>query len=332
MVTALTLLANILVILLGCKLFSNGVEWFGRKLNLGDGSVGSILAAVGTALPEAVVPIIAIVFGATQDMEDIGIGAIVGSSFMLATLALFVTGVAVAVFSASGRRTVHVKADPTVLTRDLRFFFITYATTIGAAMLDWRGLQLVLAFGLVMAYAVYVYRTITGDSASDYELEPLYFQRKASPPSFMAVAAQMAFAVVVIIVGAKFFVAGIEQASAALAIPTLVFSLLVTPFATELPEKFNSIMWVREGKDTLALGNITGAMVFQSCILPAIGIMLTPWELTTPSLVAAGLGLVSVGAAYVQLRVRGNLHYRHLIGMGLLYLGFAAYAIMLATK
>jgi cation:H+ antiporter len=332
MTTALTLLVNILVILFGCKLFSNGVEWFGRKLKLGDGSVGSILAAVGTALPEAVVPIIAIVFGTSKEVEDIGIGAIVGSSFMLATLALFVTGVAVAIFSIGGRRSVHVKADPTVLARDLRFFFVTYAATIGAAMLEWRELQLALAFGLVVAYGVYVYRTITGDSASDYKLEPLYFQRRAAEPPFMAVIAQMALAVMVIIVGAKFFVTGIEQASAALAIPTLIFSLLVTPFATELPEKFNSVMWIREGKDTLALGNITGAMVFQSCILPAIGIMLTPWELTTPSLIAAGLGLTSVGAAYVQIQVRGNLHYRHLIGMGLLYLGFAAYAIMLATK
>ena len=332
MTTALTLLVNILVILLGCKLFSNGVEWFGRRLKLGDASVGSILAAVGTALPEAVVPIIAIVFGTSKEVEDIGIGAIVGSSFMLATLALSVTGVAVAVFSMGGRRSVYVKADPVILARDLRFFFVTYSCTIGAALLHWRELQLALAFGLVLAYGVYVYKTITGDSASDYDLEPLYFHRGAVTPSFLSVTGQMLVALVVIVVGAKFFVSGIEQASMALAIPTLVFSLLVTPFATELPEKFNSIMWIRQGKDTLALGNITGAMVFQACILPAIGILLTPWELTPPSLIAAGLGLTSTGAAYVQLKVRGNLHYRHLIGMGMLYLGFAVYAIMLATK
>lgn len=330
-VTALTLLVNMVVILFGVKLFSNGVEWLGRRLNLGDGSVGSILAAVGTALPEAVVPIIAIAFGASQATEDIGIGAIIGSSFMLATLALFVTGIAVAVFSLGGRRTVHVKADKAVLARDLRFFFVTYAATVGAALIDWRQLQVGLAIALVLAYAIYVYKTITGDTASDYQLSPLYFQKRAETPSWAAISAQLLVAMVVIIVGARFFVTGIEHASVALAIPTLIFSLLVTPFATELPEKFNSIMWIREGKDTLALGNITGAMVFQSCILPAIGILLTPWELTTPSLIAAAIGLVSTGAAYVQLQVRGNLHYRHLIGMGVLYMAFAAYAMTISV-
>ncbi len=42
--------------------------------------------------------------------------------------------------------------------------------------------------------------------------------------------------------------------------------LLVAPIATELPEKFNAVIWIRQGKDTLAMGNITGAMVFQASI------------------------------------------------------------------
>ncbi len=50
------------IILLSAELFTNGVEWFGRRYELGEGAVGSVLAAVGTALPETLVPIIAIVF------------------------------------------------------------------------------------------------------------------------------------------------------------------------------------------------------------------------------------------------------------------------------
>ena len=53
-----------------------------------------------------------------------------------------------------------------------------------------------------------------------------------------------------------------------------VLALVLAPLATELPEKFNSLIWVRQNKDTLAMGNITGAMVFQSCIPTAIGIIL----------------------------------------------------------
>jgi len=325
------LLAAIAVILVGCELFTNGIEWFGRHLKLGDGSVGSILAAVGTALPETIVPVIAIVLGTGQDAQSIGIGAIVGSSFMLATLALFVTGLSVAVFSLLGHRSRRVKADPVVLARDLRFFVVAYGATIAAALLDRRDVKVALALALVAAYVVYVYRTVAGDEESSHELRRLYFHPRSDVPHVVAVAAQMLAALVIIIVGARFFVEGVEGAAHALAVPALVFSLLVTPFATELPEKLNSVLWVRQGKDTLALGNITGAMVFQACVLPAIGILLTPWELTTPALVAATLGLASAGAAYAQVKIRGSLSYRHLIAMGLLYVGFAGYAIRLAA-
>ena len=41
----------LLVTLAGCELFTNAIEWFGAKLNLSTGAVGSVLAAVGTALP-----------------------------------------------------------------------------------------------------------------------------------------------------------------------------------------------------------------------------------------------------------------------------------------
>src|SRR4029077_16670735 len=83
------------VILIGAELFTNGIEWFGRKLNLAEGAVGSVLAAVGTALPEAMIPIIAILFSGSASANEVGIGAILGAPFMLSTLAMFVTGVAV---------------------------------------------------------------------------------------------------------------------------------------------------------------------------------------------------------------------------------------------
>src|SRR3954447_25008718 len=92
---------GLVVILAGSELFTNGIEWFGHKLNLAEGAIGSVLAAVGTALPETMIPVVAIVLagtggGAESDASHgVGVGAILGAPFMLATLAMFVTGVAV---------------------------------------------------------------------------------------------------------------------------------------------------------------------------------------------------------------------------------------------
>ncbi len=44
-------------------------------------------------------------------------------------------------------------------------------------------------------------------------------------------------------------------------VPAALIALLLAPLATELPEKFNSVIWVSEEKDTLAIGTHTGPVV-----------------------------------------------------------------------
>jgi cation:H+ antiporter len=90
----LVLVVSLVIILVGAELFTNGIEWLGKHFDLAEGAVGSVLAAVGTALPETMIPLVAIVFAGGTAGAEIGIGAILGAPFMLATLAMFVTGVA----------------------------------------------------------------------------------------------------------------------------------------------------------------------------------------------------------------------------------------------
>jgi cation:H+ antiporter len=72
------LFVALVTILVGAELFTNGIEWFGHHLDLAEGAVGSVLAAVGTALPETMIPIIAILFAAGDAGEAIGVGAVLG--------------------------------------------------------------------------------------------------------------------------------------------------------------------------------------------------------------------------------------------------------------
>jgi len=315
-----TLLIGLGIILVSAELFTNGIEWMGRRMKLSDGAVGSILAAVGTALPETLVPIIAIGFGASQAATDIGVGAILGAPFMLGTLALFVTGAAALFLALLGKRRATMMIDECVMKRDLRFFLVIYSLAIMAAFMHIREIKLVLAAGLVGAYIFYAYRTITGGECNAGEdLNPLLLTRAARIPRLRFIFLQVLCAVAGIVGGAELFVHSMEKIAQAMNISPFILSVIITPVATELPEKFNSVIWISRGKDTLALGNITGAMVFQSSIIPAIGIAMTPWVLNPAAFACALVALSSAGFIYLLLTVRGYLRAYNLLSGGLFY-------------
>ena len=137
----------------------------------------------------------------------------------------------------------------------------------------------------------------------------------------------MAIALGLIIGGAELFIHAVDHVADLFDISPLAFSLLVAPIATELPEKFNSVIWVRRRKDTLALGNMTGAMVFQSSFPVTIGLLLTPWKLEGPALVAAVIALLAGGVLWLQVRFRGRLTGRLLLLQGIFYVGYVAYVV-----
>jgi cation:H+ antiporter len=335
-----------LVILAGAELFTNGIEWFGRKLELAQGAVGSVLAAVGTALPETMIPVIAILFGGKGAATDeIGIGAILGAPFMLATLAMFVTGVGVLAFRRRRPSGTHMVVDTTVLVHDIRYFVVAYAIAIGAAFLppelDWA--RIIIAVVLIAIYARYVKQHLDAEAEeAQGELAPLRFRpldpghrTQDTAPRLRIVNLQVLVALGFIVGGAYVFVGAVSRLSETIGMSELLLALVVAPIATELPEKFNSLIWVRQGKDTLAMGNITGAMVFQSAIPTVVALVLAgeSWHIDGDSMLAfasAGIAFLSVAAVFIPAWRRAALDGRSLLVGGVLYLGYLALVLGVA--
>jgi Ca2+/Na+ antiporter len=339
----LTLALAFVVILVGAELFTNGIEWFGHKLGFAEGAVGSVLAAVGTALPETMIPIIAILVSTGESSSKVGVGAILGAPFMLATLAMFVTGVAVLVVGRRRTTGDAMRVDTQVLAHDMRFFAVAYAIAIGAAFLpvDPVWLKWIVAVVLIGIYAWYVKGHFEADPDTDAEdLVPLRLHRLdrdarlANPavPRLRVVNLQVLVALGLIVAGAAFFVDSVEQIAAELHVDGALLALVIAPIATELPEKFNSVIWVRAGKDTLAMGNITGAMVFQSTIPTFVALVFAPhaWVAAPGSYVAfasAGIAFLSAGFVFIPMARRGVLRGRGLLVGGLFYLAYVALVI-----
>ncbi len=323
------LVLSLAVILSSCEVFTNGIEWAGKKLKLGEAVVGSLLAAVGTAMPETMIPIIAILFTGGQAASAIGIGAILGAPFMLSTLAFLVTGTSVLAFAKVREKKRAMALDTTNMTVDMTYFLIVYPIAILAAFINNPYAKWAIAIFLVILYGLYVRKTLENTTESEGEPVPLYMTQFLKLPTELPfILTQVVLALAGIVIGAHFFVTNIEHLADALHVSPLLLSIIITPIATELPEKFNSIIWISRGKDTLAVGNITGAMVFQSSIPVAIGVAFTPWKLSGITLVSAIIALASILIQFTYLKRKNTLSPYMLLGIGgVLYVAFLTYAL-----
>lgn len=322
------LLISLIVILVGAETFTNALEHLGERLNISEGVTGSVFAAVGTALPETMVPVVA-VLAASGDLSvrhDVGVGAILGAPLMLSTIAFFLMGT----FAAQRRGWAQAfHPESTGVHRDLDWFLFAFALATLAIFVpsEWQWARVSLALILILSYFIYLLLTIRASQglvAQGHGTEadhPLFLSRLRIPENLVTILLQLIIGFALIVGGAKGFVYGVEHLAAWLGLSTLALSLLIVPVATELPEKVNSIIWIRRGRDTLAFGNVTGAMVFQGSLLPALGIALTPWVPRKEAL--WGIGLTLLATVYLKLRLRSRaLRPYHLIFNGLCYLAF----------
>ncbi len=328
MINWILLLIALGIILLGATVFTNGLEWFGKKMNLSDGAVGSIFAAVGTALPETLVPIVAIMFGSTEAGHKIGVGAIIGAPFMLGTLALFISGMAVMLNRAKRDDYPVMRVDTVVMRRDMEYFLILYSLAIIASFLATHPvIKIFIALVLLFAYGGYVLNTLRCENNSchvveEADIEPCYFAPRSHNPRMTIIALQVLSSLFLIVWGSYIFVEKVQIISMQMGVSPFILAMIIAPIATELPEKFNSVIWINKGKDTLAIGNITGAMVFQGTVITAIGIMMTDWRLNAAALLTVALTFASVGLAYVQIRWKRHLTPGTLLAGGVFYFLF----------
>jgi cation:H+ antiporter len=325
-VNVLLLFVSFAVILAGALLFTNAVEWLGHRLEVGEGAVGSVLAAVGTAMPETLIAIVALI-GAKEGADEVAIGAIVGAPFLLGTLAMGLVGLFAYLYRERRGTGLRLDAHGPTLERDLLFFLIFFALSLALAWGAPPALRYPLGVLVILAYPIYIHRTLSGggDVQDHATLNPLIFERRdeyRTNPALVFCVIQLLVGLGAMVGGAHLFVEELLHIAESLGVEPVVLALILAPLATELPEKVNSFFWVRENKDSLALGNITGAMVFQSTIPFGIGLIFTDWALSGNATLSIVLGLAGGFLAYEMLHRRDRFQLGAVIAWFALYVAY----------
>lgn len=335
---------SLVLLVVGGELFTTGVEWVGNRAGIDESATGSVLAALATTLPEALIPVVAILAGSGA---TVGIGSIVGGPLMLTTVAPFVVGAAALGYAKRGHRPPVVTIQTRGAVRDLRVFLLGFGVVLVTVFASGRLVRLAAAGVVVAVYGWYLYRTMASGlaGAGGTEVEPLELgklldragvgranRNHAAEPGVGPIAVQTLLSVGMILVGSDAFVAEIEWFSThVLATPTLVTALLAAPLASNVPEGVDGLIWIARGRDTLAVDQITGSVAFQGTVLAALGMLFTPWSieprwgtvgfLTTAAIVGA---LAAGGVLYYLVRWSegDDIESRGLVALGVVYVAF----------
>jgi cation:H+ antiporter len=340
----LVLILGLIVILISCEIFTNGIEWLGVRLGLAETATGSVLAAVGTAMPETIVPIIAIFLGGKVQGEEVGVGAILGAPFMLGTLAMFIGGITLYYRHKRRNREPHLVVRRDHAERDMKHFMAMYTLALIAGligmqkMFDHVPVNYFIAIILLLTYGFYLRRTLSDErTEKENTCPPLYLDRvfgfdvEKGRLGFFMIILQVLGALIGIIIGARIFVSEVETVATQVGIPAMILAFLIAPIATELPEKFNSVLWYLRGKDTLGFGNITGAMVFQSSIPVSIGLLFTEWNIEPINIASIVIALAASAWMFYSIRRKGGITYKVMLASGSLYVLYIVLLLVFGT-
>jgi cation:H+ antiporter len=323
MLTVVLFVGSAAAIYFACEFFVNGVEWLGRKLGVGETATGTILAAFGTALPESAVTFVAVVFGRDTAQRDIGVGAALGGPMVLSTISYAVVGFAMLWnHRRLGRATHVIECDSKRLRTDQAWFFSIFIVKVALGLFvfahkPWLGLL------FLIAYVVYLLRELRGAQVMGEEvLEPLKLHPKGDPGLAWPLL-QTSLALIAIAVASKVFVGQLESIGIWAGLSPQLVALLLSPVATELPETMNALIWVRQGKERLALANISGAMMIQATIPTALGLFFTSWVFSR-ELIVSGVITMAAVAILLGLFSKKTVSARALMPLAGLYAIFVA--------
>jgi cation:H+ antiporter len=242
-------------------------------------------------------------------------------------LVIPILAILLVLYARLGKRTAAFRLNYQDVNGDLFFFVAAYSVALTCAFVPSRPVHVIAAVGLISLYLYYVKLKFSesGEEVGEGGLEPLLFARKAATPSFGLIGLQGVLGLAGLALGAHLFVLAAETIAGVLSISPLILALLVAPLATELPEMSNSFLWLYRKKDRLAVGNVTGAMVFQGTIPVSIGLLGTDWALAPTALITMVLAMAASTFLLVQTVWGGLWRPWLLSGSALLYIGYVVY-------
>jgi len=247
--------------------FVDGAASIARNFKISTTVVGLTIVAFGTSAPELAISFNSHISGNT----DMMLGNVVGSN--IANI-LFIFGLAIIIKPFNVSKDVSRKEMPILMLITLGL-----AIVLSDSLLDLTkentitrndGLMLILLFSVFVYYLI----TIIKNKENEIESAPKY---KVLMSMFMTL-----IGLAGIILGSTLVVDNVSEFATIIGISQKIIAVTVVSIGTSLPELVTTVAAARKGENGMAIGNIVGSNIFNTCIVLGLPIALLG-EVTTKS-------------------------------------------------
>ena len=242
---SLITIVSLLVLLIASDWFIDSAEKIGLSFGISPFIIGVTIVAFGTSLPELAASIASVYSGSSE----IVVGNVVGSNI---TNILLVLGLTVVVGKGIDLNFNIWNVDmPLLLCSAFLMYFCLYD----------GHLSFVESVLMILALLGFLYSSVTSSISDDEEIRPVVTSMDI---------VKLLVGGVLVFLGAKYTIMGIQGFSLEAGISPEVISLTFVALGTSLPEVVVSISAARKGKHAIAVGNVLGSNIFNSYAVMAI--------------------------------------------------------------
>ena len=236
-----------LVLFLGAEYLIDSSKTMAEKFSIPKIVVGITLVAFGTSLPELIVSI----FATLRGEPEIVIGNVIGSNIANIGLILGIGSIISPLYYSFSK-----------LKGDLFFLLGITALPILSIQFDYMNFYTGLAYiGVLLIYCYYLIN-------SDHEVEELESRNTKNMTLFLLLGfLGLGF-------GSHFFLEGAIGLAEIFDISSIIIGMTIVAIGTSLPELATTLVAIKKGEASLAIGNIIGSNIMNIVVVLGVSFMI----------------------------------------------------------
>lgn len=274
-------IAALFMVIKGSTLATRYAARLAESFRLSKYTVGFIMVAIISILPETFISINA----ALKGIPSFGLGMLFGSNIADLTLVFAI------IVLVAGRG---LKVESKILKKHVVYPFLLLlplALGLNGHYSRWEGLTLILA-GVVFYYVALkrgIDRTVT-----------LNHRHHGRSKSFV----MLLFSMALLLVGSHFTVASATSFAYYVGLSPILIGMLIVGLGTTMPELFFSLKSVGKKDDSLAVGDILGTVLADATVVVGILALVNPFFF--PQKIIFITGVFMVAACFILFRFMGT--------------------------